>query len=328
VIIATACLLPLRQQRPDERIVFVAREVMRPLLEGHPLLDGFISLPAAANGLGGLAAALREPGDATLVHLHPNKLCQLAGWRAGIPQRLGYRNSFLIDWTLTRSHEDRRHEGRQHEAQYNFDLLATLGIQPPALAELRPNVFLGERWQESLRAKGASAGWHSAGKYIVLNPTAHSPTHRWPAENFAWLARELRSRCDRLVLIGEPADDPSLKALRAPLDDLPGGLVDLSGRLNLGELGWLLRGAALLVSRNTGTTHLAAAVDCPTVELFGRLEPAYGPTRWRSLGNSVRAENTPVTVRLGGESKQAFWRRSYAEIPRQAVLTAALEALD
>ncbi len=330
MLIATACLPPLHRQRPGEPIVFLAREVMRPLLEDHPLLDGFLALPNAARGgfreaLGGLAAALRAQDATALVHLHPDRLCQLAGWRAAVPRRIGYRSSWLLDWTLTESGRDLRHQGRQHEAQHNFALLARLGIQAPPPDELRPSVHLAERWRDSLQAK---LGGRLAGvRYVVLNPTAYSLTHRWPAEDFAWLAGALRGRYERIVLLGERADDPSVQALRSLLAGLGERVVDLAGCLNLAELGWLLRSAALLVSRNTGTTHLAAAVGCPTVELFGRLEPAYGPTRWRSLGGSVRAVHTPPTVRRRFESKQAYWQRGFASIPREAVLEAALELL-
>jgi ADP-heptose:LPS heptosyltransferase len=304
---------------------------MRPLLEGHPLIEEFIALPPPAGTISDAVAVLtdafRSQHAADLVHLHPDKTCQLAGWLAVVPRRLGYRHSLFIDWTLTRSMRDRRREGLQHEAQYNFDLLAEFGIRSPAPATLRPSVHLAERWKESLRSKLASAGGVTAGRYIVLNPTAYSVTHRWPAENFAWLARELRTHCERVVLIGEPADDPSVQALRTLLADFPDGLADLAGCLNLGELGWLLKDASLLVSRNTGTTHLAAAVGCPTVELFGRLEPIYGAVRWRSLGERVRGVNAPAAIRGPGESKQAFWRRSFAGIRREDVLAAALDLL-
>ena len=331
MIIATACLPPLRRQRPDEPLVFVAREVMRPLLEGHPLLDGFVALPSVqrrsfAAAVGSLAKAFQALDAALLVHLHPDRLCQFAGWRAAVPRRIGYRRSMLIDWTLTDSRPDLRHHGQQHEAQHNFALLAGLGLQAPPLGELRPSVHLGERWRQSLQDKLGER--LAKGRYVILNPTAYSLTHRWPPENFAWLARELRSRCERIVVIGERADDPSVQALGALLEDLGEGVVDLAGRLNLAELGWLLRAAALLVSRNTGTTHLAAAVGCPTVELFGRLEPAYGPTRWRSLGGvAIRAVHTPSGRRQRFEAKQAYWRRGFASIPRESVLAAAWELL-
>ncbi len=333
VLIATACLPALRQQRPGERIVLVAREVMRPLLEDHPLLTGFIGLPAGSRGFGWLAemraltAELQAQNAAALVHLHPDTQCQFAAWRAGIPRRLGYRTSILADWTLTERQRDQRQQGAKHEAEYNFDVLAPLGIQAPPLASLRPQVHLAPRWQEILHAKLGAAGHPDLGRYVVLNPTAYSLLHRWPPENFAWLARELQAHCDHLVLVGESGDDPSVKSLRALLGDLSPASLDLAGQLNLAELGWLLRGASLLVSRNTGTTHLAAAVDCPTVELFGRLEPAYGPTRWRSLGSHVRAVSTPETTRRPGESKRAFWQRGYLSIPRAAVASAALKLL-
>src|SRR5207245_7280608 len=50
------------------------------------------------------------------------------------------------------------------------------------------------------------------------------------------------------------------------------------GRLSLGELLALLRRAALVVSNDTGPTHLAAAQGAPVVGLFGPNTPVlYGP---------------------------------------------------
>lgn len=327
VLIATACLQPFRDQCPGQLVYFVAREALRPLLEGHPLLAGFIGLPADGSLLGrgrALAGRLRAIAASAIVHLHPDGVCQAAARFARLERRIGYASSRWLDWTLTDRFPDARQAGRQHEALYNFELLAPLGIAAPPLGALRPSVHLADRYRESLAAKmgaGASA------PIVVLNPTAHSPVHRWPAENFAWLGRELSRAGQRIVLVGEPAGDASVATVRALLKgDLP-GLLDLSGRLDLGELGWLLRDARLLVSRNTGTTHLAAAVGCPIVEMFGRLEPAYGPLRWGALGARVKTVTRPALERRRGESKRTFWRRGYASIPREDVLRAALELL-
>jgi ADP-heptose:LPS heptosyltransferase len=330
VIIATACLPAIRRQRPDARLVFAAREVMRPLLDGHPLLHGFIGLPGGAPSAAAvrtLAEEFREQGAGEIVHLHPDKLCQKAAWLAGIPRRVGYRSSWMLDRTLTRVHDDRRRQGERHEAEYNFELLAALDIRPLPGEELCPSVHLPAPGRATLLAKLAALGCRQPGRYVVLNPTAHSVRHRWPPENFAWLARELRTHCDRVMLVGEPAGDASVRTLASLLRDLEGSVVDLAGHLHLGELGWLLQDAALLVSRNTGTTHLAAAVGCPVVELFGRLEGAYGPVRWRSLGKQVQPVNAPVLQQRLFESKRTFWERSHAAIARELVLTAALECL-
>ena len=329
VIVATACLPAIRRQIPDARLVFVAREVMRPLLDGHPLLHRFIGLPTGvpAAALRILAEEFGQQRAGAIVHLHPDKLCQTAARIARIPRQIGYRSSWLLDRTLTQAHDDLRQRGRRHEAEYNFELLVDIGVRLPPPDQLRPSVHLSPASQAALAARLVAAGCAEPGRYVVLNPTAHSVPHRWPPENFAWLARELQPHCDRVILVGEPAGDPSVQTLASSLSDLGSRVINLAGKLDLGELGWLLRGAALLVSRNTGTTHLAAAVACPVVELFGRLEGAYGPVRWRSLGEQVRAVNAPAGRRRLLESRRSFWQRSHVDIPRAAVLSAALECL-
>ena len=342
MIIATACLEPLRQQRPGEPVVFLAREVMRPLLEGHPQLDGFLAIPSP--GLDGrafraavnsLAEQMRTRQPAAIVHLHPDPLCQQAARAAGIPRRIGYRTSFFPDRTLTDRFPDHRARGLRHEGEHNFDLLAPLGVRPPPGADaLRPRVHLPESWLTSLRIRLAAAGFDRFDDgdepYAVLNPAAFSPDLRWPPDAFVWLAMEfLRpGRFSRVILVGDDLNDPSARAIRHLLGPGLPGFIDLSGATNLAELGWLLRHAHLLVSRNTGTTHLAAAVGCPTVELFGRLEPIYGPARWRALGTRVAAVAAAPGKRRRGESKRDFWRRGYASIPRETVLEAAFNLVD
>ena len=341
VIIATACLEPIRRQHPDDKLVFIARETMRPLLDGHPLLDGFIPLPQIDPGNPDVKSRRRDwshvlaawNADA-IVHLHPNETVQFSAHAARIPRRIGYRSSWLTDRTLTDRLRDRRAAGGRHEAEANFDLLAPLGITAPPVGALRPSVHLSESCRQSLRRRLAAVGFdrfdESDEPYGVINPTAHSLDHRWPAAQWASLATDmLRSgRFRRVFLVGPDASDPSAREIRHLLGAGVPGLTDLGGETNLAELGWLLRYARLLVSRNTGTTHLASAVGCPTVELFGRLEAPYGPTRWRALGPSIEIVPTPATRRRFLENKRAFWRRGHAAIPRESVWDAVLKRTD
>ncbi len=339
VIIATSCLEPIRRQRPGDKLVFIARETMRPLLDGHPLLDGFIALPPVDPGAPDVrrrdwSHELAAWNADAMVHLHPDAAAQRGAQAARIPRRIGYRTSWLADWTLTDRLRDRRSTGQRHEAEHNFDLLAPLGITAPPVAALRPSVHLPASWLQSLRIRLAAVGFddfdRSDEPYAVLNPTAYSLDHRWPPAHWAWLAAEmLRSgKFVRVFLVGESGQDPSIRAVRHRLGDGVPGLIDLSGATGLAELGSLLRHARLLVSRNTGTTHLAAAVGCPVVELFGRLEAPYGPARWRSLGRPVETIRTPAVRRNWLENKRAFWRRGHAAIPRETVLAAALKLAD
>lgn len=325
VILATCCLEPIRQRFPGARLRFIAREAMRPLLEGHPQLDGFLPLPADGDPAP-LARALADWQPDILVHLHPDPTAELAGQLAGIPRRLGYRHLWPRENArLTETFPDRRARGEKHEALANFDLLAPLGVEmPTSVAALRPSVAPVERGPNPLAARRPPS------PYVVLNPTAHALDLRWPAAHFAALAREIAGcRPDlAVVLVAERGDDPSVTAIRTQLG-APPWLVDLAGQTDLGELAALLHGARALVSRNTGTAHLAAAVGCPLVEIFGRHEPAYGPGRWRSLGDPARTRviAAPPSPRRFLEPKRTWWRRLHASVPVAEVRAALLDVL-
>ena len=102
--------------------------------------------------------------------------------------------------------------------------------------------------------------------------------------------------------------------------------LNLAGQTDLAELGWLLNRARVLVTRTTGPSHLAAAVDCPQVVLFGRTEPIYSPTRWRPLTEKavIIAKSTP---RKRWESADKYWQRCFAAISVDEVQEAVRQAL-
>jgi ADP-heptose:LPS heptosyltransferase len=304
VIISTSCLASLRRAFPRGEIYFLAAERMRPLLDGHPDLTGYISDP--------LHIASIKP-DA-IVHLHPDEECYLAAHNAEVPVRIGYRHKSLSKH-LTHSLEDRRTEGLKHEAAYNFDLFQLIGVSEPA--RLEPNVHLPESALGSLRTK---LPWPlESTRFAVLNPSAHSPVARWPIEYYVRLADKLQREYGLLpVFIGANSDDG--------VPALPSRFLNLAGKTDLGELGWLLKHARVLVSRDTGPSHLAAAVGCPVVVIFGRTAPIYGPTRWRPLTEKavIVAKSVP---RKRWESREKHWRRSFAAIHVDEVAAAVRQAL-
>ena len=319
-IIASACFPALREKFPGRPLYYLARPVMAPLYEGHPLLAGFLPRPESAPEL---VQKLREVRATIIVHLHPDPLCYRAAWTAGVEHRVGYGH--WLGWTLTQSLPDDRSAGLQHERDYNFGVLALLGIENHGGA--RPSVHLPPAAGDTLREKVSHAGWEGREPYAVINPTAHSSTLRWPPERFAALAQRLHATYGwHIVLTSGGESDPSVQRMREVLGDAP-WTVDLSGQTNLAETGWLLRGARLLIGRDTGTSHLAAAVECPAVTIFGRLESTYGPTRWGALTAPGRGRivETPVVERQRFEGTHAFWARGFDSITVEHVFAAAAE---
>jgi ADP-heptose:LPS heptosyltransferase len=112
--------------------------------------------------------------------------------------------------------------------------------------------------------------------YVVIHPGAHDQSRRWPAARFAEVADALAERDFRIVLTGTAAEQATVGEVSARMRH---PACDLAGRTTLGSLAALLEGAALLVTNDTGVSHLAAALGTRSVILF----LASDPERWAPL---------------------------------------------
>lgn len=112
----------------------------------------------------------------------------------------------------------------------------------------------------------------------VLHPGAASGSRRWPAERFSAVARSLVGEGHRVVITGTAAE----RDLRRRVADgagLPAGAVLDTDLL---ELAAIVASASVVVTNDTGTSHLATAYGTPSVTLFGPVSPGlWGPPRDR-----------------------------------------------
>lgn len=313
-VISTSAIRPILEQNPAAKVWFAARPSLRPILEGHPLLAGFINadLPTPE-----LTTQLREIDASAIVHFHPHPNMYEAGRDAGIPVRVGY-----FQWkpkhALTHWLPDRRKAGGKHEALFNFDLLGLLGIVAPS--KPMPEIYLPKPALHSLE-QTLGAPLASLKPYIVLNPSAFVAAARWPAGHFIALAGLIQERTSwRIVIIG---DDPAESATKTLRTELGPHALDLSGKTDVAELGWLLKYSDGVVTRDTGPSHVAGAVGAPTVSICGRTRPIYSPTRWGALGPRVELV-VKCPPRKLFESRHAHWARSFASITPEEVFAALL----
>lgn len=94
---------------------------------------------------------------------------------------------------------------------------------------------------------------------------------RWPLSKFALLTEALVGRFERrVILIGAPSEAASNEALRNLVNErLRDHVHNAAGRLTFGGTLALIRCASLLVTNDSGPLHLAAALETPTVSLWG-----------------------------------------------------------
>ncbi len=128
------------------------------------------------------------------------------------------------------------------------------------------------------------SAWPVYGDYAVIAPGARRPIKRWPAQKFGELASLLPlksyvtgSRKERALA------DEVVKASK-------GNAESIAGKTDLKGLVGIIKGARFMISNDTGTMHIAAALGVPVFALFGPTNPVrtgpYGNRHtiiWKSI---------------------------------------------
>jgi ADP-heptose:LPS heptosyltransferase len=322
VVISSSCLTSVRARFPQAEIYWMTQPALGGLFEQHADLAGWVEVPPVPLGsfwqrVQWMRQRIEVMAPTHVVVLDPRADVYVAAWLARVPVRVGWQLKYW-SWTLTQSLPNVKRQGLQHEGFYNFDLLKLIGV--PIAERLTPRLSPAVAAQSTLVEK--FPGWRYGATYAVLNPSAFSPVARWSPENFAALGHWLHERWGcQLVVIGDRADDPSAQALQIHLQEVGDGVINLAGRTTLAELAWLLEKAMVLVTRDTGPSHVAAAMGCPVVVIFGRTAPIYGPRRWAPLAEKVEVL-AKTTERRRWESNASYWKRSFAAITVEEVQAA------
>lgn len=130
------------------------------------------------------------------------------------------------------------------------------------------------------------------GRYICMHPGGRNESRRWPPEAFAAVTRSLTAAGYQVVFTGTESERDIVESIRCSTAN---DTVSLVGSTSLGVLAQVIRNARLLVSNDTGVSHVASAVSTPSVILFVGSDPS----RWAPLDQRLhRAVLRPETENI------------------------------
>ncbi|MCR5756626.1 MAG: glycosyltransferase family 9 protein [Selenomonas sp.] len=100
------------------------------------------------------------------------------------------------------------------------------------------------------------------------------PDKNWEPKNFGQALNELDEQI-QIIFCGSDGDEVFIQQAQAQMNR---SSLSIAGQTNLIELAALLKSANLLLSCDTGPLHIADAVGCKTLSLWGPTQPdVYGP---------------------------------------------------
>jgi heptosyltransferase-1 len=196
------------------------------------------------------------------------------------PVALFYQRTFAVPWTM-------------HAVQRNRALAAqALGYTLP------------ERLDYGIAAPPASFAWLPSGPYAVLVHASSARSKLWSDEHWIQLGQRLEKDGVCSVLPWGNTEERA-RAARIALS-VPGAVVPPA--LSLTDTASVLAGAQGCVGLDTGLTHLAGALNVPTVGIYVATDPAatglYGCARGVNLGGI----GTPPDISTVAETVERLMR--------------------
>lgn len=286
IVHAIPVAVALRRSYPDAQIDWAVSAKHRGILDLVPVLDRRIVINdrGDASGLPLLAAIreLRRAAYDVTIDLQGLIKSALIARASGARRVIGFTRRYAREAMASVLYTERYDPGgaglfapseTRHVVRINLGILETLGI-PAGEPEFALDVVVSPEVRAAIDEAGRP--------FALLNTGAAWPNKRWPAARLGAVAAALRERHGmRSIVLWGPAERP----LADEVVVAARGAAVAAPRTTIADIAALAREAAVMVSGDTGPTHIASAVGTPLVGI-------YGPTRPERNGPLGRADES------------------------------------
>ena len=279
VIRTVPAMRRLRDALPQAKIHWLVDHSWLPVLDGHPDLDGCItvdrkalrgSLAARRAALGDLRRRLRAVQPELALDFHGNLRSGVLTRLSAAPIRLGYAGHQQKEgnrWLTT--HRLPAGSRRQSRIERNLGLLELLAIEPRLPLLTAPALPLIVRGRQSAAGCLDEAGLQP-GRFVVVAPGASAAqAYKRPPERLLAAGAQIFGRhgWPALVVWG-PGEEPQARAAVAAVDG-----ARLAPPTDLPTLAALIDMAGAFIGGDSGPMHLACAAGRPVLALYGPTDP-------------------------------------------------------
>ena len=278
-VMTVPALRELRRVLPRARVTLATRPWAEGIFAGADFIDDLLVTGDSSGRPAALFREAREWGARRfdLALLFPNSFAPaLVAALARIPARVGYATQGRAP-LLTHRVGVPEWRGQRHEVFYYLRLVAELERQlygSTTVETNEPDITLNVTEERSYEAGHIlhDFGARSHCPRVAICPgSTNSRAKRWPAERFAAVADMLMERVDADVVLIGAAEELDISREVARRMRVPP--VVLTGKTDLAQTAAVLKASDLLVTNDTGPAHVAAAVGCPVVVIFGPTNP-------------------------------------------------------
>ncbi|MEZ8693994.1 lipopolysaccharide heptosyltransferase II [Vibrio splendidus] len=300
MVMSQSLYTTLKQQYPDAIIDVIAPNWCKPILDRMPEINQAIDMPIGHGEFNFLGRrALGKTLRATQydqAFICPNSAkSALIPWFANIPKRTGWKGEMrfglLNDLRPNKKsfqYMVERYVALAHPKESMLDSSSLGGLENLP----RPALTIDKKEQLETARKFNLA---LDGGIIGLCPGAEfGPAKKWPEAHYAEVATAMSKVNKQVWLFGSQKDLETCNSIK---NLVPEGLRQnihvLAGQTSLIEAVDLLGACQTVVANDSGLMHVAAAVGCKVVAVYGSTSPKYTPP----LAKKVEIVHTDIACR-------------------------------
>jgi len=276
VLVTTPCLTALKEAYPQARITMVVNQGTEDMVRDNPCLSEVIALEREPKKRPWdelryqrqLIGPLRRKRFDLSIDFSGGDRGAILSWLSGARERIGYHPRKRKQWwwkkaftrTIKTPGDDR------HVVEHHLDAMRLLGINP-SKHPLR--FYWTAKDQEALSGILAQKGYEKPKPYLVVHPTSRWMFKTWRIDGYTGVIDYLQQELGWTVMVTSGPDKKEQDAIDRILRHCQTEPINLSGQLNLKQLGCLIAGGRLFFGVDSAPMHIAAAVGTPVVALFG-----------------------------------------------------------
>jgi ADP-heptose:LPS heptosyltransferase len=126
-------------------------------------------------------------------------------------------------------------------------------------------------------------------KYVCIHPGARDSKRWWDAEKFSMVADKIASQGYTIILTGTKTEKHIAKIVE---EKMKYPAINLAGQTDLGTLAVLIKNAKMILSNDTGVSHIASAVETSSVVVFLSSDPERWAPLNKKLHHSISVEQS------------------------------------
>ncbi len=197
---------------------------------------------------------------------------------AGIPVRVGYCRenpySLLTHWLP----DEEPFRFIQHQVERDLKLVQSLGAR--ASSQQLSLSYHKKEAKTNVAKKLNEAGIDVTKPFVIFHPGASEDKRKYPTELWIEVGKKWLQKQTCPIVITGSSDEVQLAYHIA--SNIGGNCVSAAGFFPVEELIAAIDASHLLLSVNTGTVHIAAALQKPVIVLYALTNPQHTP--WQTPG--------------------------------------------